>query len=134
MLLRCQRDARFPDVRGRRVLFLPIVAAAGLLAASPGEKTVTAKPSPPAPPGPYGGPAGARAIRERLRQYPKTKLDFDRALLDPAENRVLLKLIDASRILDSVFLAQVSEENAGLRVAILRTVNSQPAALEVFRC
>ncbi|HKA35645.1 MAG TPA: peptidase [Thermoanaerobaculia bacterium] len=120
-------------MRGRRVLFLPIVAAAGLLAASPGEKTVTAKPSPPATPVPYGGLAVAPDIRERLRQYPKTKLDFDRALLDPAENRVLLKLIDASRILDSVFLAQVSEENAGLRVAILRTVNSQPAALEVFR-
>ena len=132
MLLRCQHSARFPAVPGRRLL-LPILAAAGLLAASPEKPAVTSGPSPAAASAPYDGLAVAPDIRERLRQYPKTRLDYDRALLDPKEGRVLLKLIDASRILDSIFVSQVSEENAALRVSILKTVNRDPAALEVFR-
>src|SRR5262245_21376557 len=134
MLLRCQRGARFPGVRGRRLFLLPILAAAVLLAASPEQAPVTAKPSPAADSAPYGGMAVAKDIRERLRQYPKTKIDFDRSLLAPEENRVLLKLIDASRILDSIFSNQVSEENPAVRVAILKTVNTdRAAALDVFR-
>jgi len=106
------------------------------LRAGPIPVTTTPKPSPakaPAPAVPYDGMAVAPDIKERLLQFPRTKLDYDRSLLDPADGRTLLKLIDASRILDSIYFTQVSEDNPKVRVSILRTVNSQPAALDVFR-
>ena len=135
MLIRCQRDARFPPVGAIAVLLAAVLTAAAGSEPGPGKTPVTTRTAPaaPAPEVPYGGRKVAPDLRDRLRQFPRTRLDFDRTMLDPAENRTLLKLIDASRILDSIFSIQVSEENPEVRIAILRTVNSDPAALEVFR-
>jgi Peptidase family M49 len=57
----------------------------------------------------------ARDIPERLRQLAPTPIDYDRALLDPKETQVVAKLIDASRFMNDIFLAQVSERNPALR-------------------
>src|SRR5712692_6135536 len=50
-------------------------------------------------------------IPARLAQLPATRVDYDRRLLDEKETRTLQKLIEASHVLDEIFLRQVSEEN-----------------------
>ena len=57
-------------------------------------------------------------LAERLAKLPKTPLDYDRTLLDERERRVVDKLIEASRLMDEIFLQQVSEENPALRGAL----------------
>ena len=54
-------------------------------------------------------------IPARLAQLPRTRIDYDRKLLDERETRVLGKLIEASRFLDEIYLRQVSLENPDLR-------------------
>ena len=64
-----------------------------------------------------GGAADAATpdIPARRKRLPLTPIAFDNALLDQRESRVVRKLIDASRLLDDVFLRQVSQENPALR-------------------
>jgi hypothetical protein len=60
-------------------------------------------------------PAVAPDIAKRLPQLPGTVIDYDRSLLDENERQVVAKLIEASRLIDEIFLRQVSEENPGTR-------------------
>jgi hypothetical protein len=71
-----------------------------------------------------GQPAGAAAasglglapdISERIRKFARTPIDYDRTLLDAKETQVVAKLIEASRFMNDIFLAQVSEKNRQLR-------------------
>jgi len=48
---------------------------------------------------------------QRLAQLPKTVVDYDRALLNEEEQRVVAKLIEASKFMDEIFWLQVSEDN-----------------------
>lgn len=52
-------------------------------------------------------------IEQRRKQLPKTVIDYDRSLLNPQEQQVLAKLIEASRHMDAIFYRQVSEKNPG---------------------
>jgi len=54
-------------------------------------------------------------IPEQLKKLPRTPIDYDRALLDDRETRVLAELIEASRPIGEIFLLQVSEKNPALR-------------------
>lgn len=54
-------------------------------------------------------------IQERLAKLPETVIDYDRHLLNEEEQRVVAKLIEASRHIHDIFLRQVSEDNPGLR-------------------
>jgi hypothetical protein len=54
-------------------------------------------------------------VSRRLSQLPKTTVDYDRSLLNDEEQRVVAKLIEASRAIDEIYWAQVSDENAEYR-------------------
>lgn len=54
-------------------------------------------------------------ISERLRKLARTPIDYDRTLLDAKETQVVAKLVEASRYMNDIFLAQVSEKNRPLR-------------------
>jgi Peptidase family M49 len=133
MLIRGQRDARFPCVRGRISLFRFAFLAAAILwgagAAPVSEKT----PAPASPAPAQEGPRFAPDIAQRLRQLPPTRLDYDHSLLDERETGALWKLIDAARLIDGIFLRQVSEENPRLRESLQLAVNRQPGANDALR-
>ena len=75
-------------------------------------------------------------IPARLKRLPATPITFDGALLDQRETRTVRKLIEASRLLDEVFLRQVSRENPALRDRLAAEaragVPGAPAALALF--
>ena len=60
-------------------------------------------------------PEIAPDIQERLAKLPETVIDYDRTLLNPEEQKVVARLIEASRYIDEIFWRQVSEENPELR-------------------
>jgi hypothetical protein len=58
-------------------------------------------------------------IERRVRQFAPVTLTFDEKLLDARQKRVLKKLVEASNLLDAIFLAQVWRQNPELE-AMLR--------------
>lgn len=54
-------------------------------------------------------------IEERLAQFPETVIDYDHELLNAEEQKVVAKLIEASREIHEIFFLQVSEENPAAR-------------------
>jgi Peptidase family M49 len=105
---------------GTLLLFL-----VGLAAACSREK---ASPAPGPPAGGASGLVFAPDIAERLRKLAPTPIDYDRTLLDPKETQVVAKLIDASRFMNDIFLAQVSEKNPALRDQVAVAVDRGDAA------
>ncbi|MCA1583000.1 MAG: peptidase [Acidobacteria bacterium] len=91
---------------------------------------------------PVAGRSGADAmaiapdVPARVRQFPPTRIDYDRTLLDERETRTLQLLIEASRELDAIFARQVSEEVPSTRQALERVGGDQRplavAAIEYF--
>lgn len=72
-------------------------------------------------------------LAERLRQLPRTPIDYDRSLLDERETKVLMKLIEASRTLDEIFLRQVSRENPRWRTELENAARlGQPGAADAL--
>ncbi len=68
-----------------------------------------------------------------LAQLPATPITYDSRLLDERETRVVRKLIDASRLLDEIFLRQVSQENPALRDQLAAEVRmATPGAPKAF--
>ncbi len=57
-------------------------------------------------------------VPQRLAQLPKTVVDYDRSLLNPEEQQVVAKLIEASQHIDEIYWLQVSEENPQLRAKL----------------
>jgi hypothetical protein len=76
-------------------------------------------------------------IPERLRKLPPTPIDYDHALLDAKETRVLAELIEASKPMGEIFLRQVSDKNPALRRWLTsqtsRQVTGAADALALFR-
>lgn len=72
-------------------------------------------------------------IAQRLRQLPDTRIDYDRSLLNENERQVVARLIEASRLLDGIFLQQVSEENPALRVKLVEMAASSAASRDALR-
>jgi hypothetical protein len=54
-------------------------------------------------------------IHERLGKLPQTLIDYDLNLLSAEEQKVVAKLIDASRYMNETFLLQVSQQNPAVR-------------------
>ncbi|MEP7132066.1 MAG: peptidase [Acidobacteriota bacterium] len=126
---------------------LPFWAVLSLSAALSGCGSAVKPPGggpPPAPPGPAtpATPAAADSLAiapdvpARVRQFPATRIQYDRALLDDRETRTLELLIDASRELDAIFARQVSEEVPSMRQALERVRGENRgiavAAIEYF--
>ncbi len=75
-------------------------------------------------------------ITQRLRQFTRTRIDYDRSLLDARETRTLQVLIEAARVLEGLFAGQVADEVPSMRERIARLVRERrpnaEAALEYF--
>ena len=74
-------------------------------------------------------------IEARLQQLPATRIDYDRTLLNDEERRVVAKLIEAARIIDSIFWLQVSEKNREWQGTLVQAATWSPkhaAALQYF--
>lgn len=80
---------------------------------------------------PNGGPDGSAGdapalasgvtsaeLRERVAQFAPAQIDFDATILQPWERSVLAKLVEASDVLDEIYLLQVSRENLEWRRAL----------------
>jgi hypothetical protein len=71
---------------------------------------------------PAATPAGSLevlpGVEDRLKQLPKTVIDYDRSLLTDNEKQVVAKLIEASKSIDEIYWRQVSEENPALRTRL----------------
>ena len=52
-----------------------------------------------------------KTIEERIAQFAPTELSFDETLLSETDKRVLKKLVEAARLMDEIFLRQVSPRN-----------------------
>lgn len=90
---------------------------AALLATLPlacATSTQTAIPS-AVPSAPRGKLEIAHDVELRLRQVPKTIIDYDRSLLDDNERQVVALLIEASRLIEEIYWRQVSEQNPDYR-------------------
>src|SRR5260370_40876415 len=86
-------------------------------ATAPGAPAAAATPAAAALSGP-GRLAVAPDTPQRLAQFPRTAVDYDRSLLNDNERAVVAKLIEASKLIDEIFWRQVSEENPVARAQI----------------
>ena len=115
---------------------LCLLAALGAACAANVKKTPDAPKTEPAGPAAAVTPAAAPApfgaaeelwlspdISERLRQFPATRIDYDRSLLDEKETRVLQLLIEASRPIEEIFARQVAEDVPSRREELARIVS-----------
>jgi hypothetical protein len=98
-------------------------------------RTPGAAPQPPAAPASPASTAGeASASKElpaKLKQFPRTVIDYDRSLLNENERQVVAKLIEASKYMDDIFWLQVSPNNPEWRRR-LAADPSKHAELEYF--
>lgn len=62
-------------------------------------------------------------VELRVRQLPKTRIDYDRSLLGENERAVVAKLIEASKFIDEIYWRQVSEDNPRYRQQLATQVN-----------
>jgi hypothetical protein len=83
-----------------------------------------------APPAPTPAPANVGGKLEvlpgtelRLRQLPKTVIDYDRSLLDENERQVVAKLIEAAKLIDEIYWRQVSADNPAWRTRLAAQAN-----------
>ena len=60
-------------------------------------------------------------VAQRVKQLPRTVIDYDRSLLDDNDRQVVAKLIDASKQIDEIFWRQASEENPDFRAMLEKT-------------
>jgi Peptidase family M49 len=63
-------------------------------------------------------------VELRLRQLPKTVIDYDRSLLNDNERAVVAKLIEASKFIDEIYWRQVSEQNPDYRKQLAAQVTA----------
>ncbi|HEY3056385.1 MAG TPA: peptidase [Thermoanaerobaculia bacterium] len=97
---------------------------------------------PPATTTPEIAPVAAEAklavapdVAARVKQLPRTTIDYDRSLLNENERQVVAKLIEASKSIDEIFWRQVSEQNPELRTRLQRQSGASPtdcAAYDYF--
>ncbi len=57
-------------------------------------------------------------VEARLKQLPKTVIDYDHSLLNDNEKQVVAKLIEASKFIDEIYWRQVSEDNPSYRTRL----------------
>lgn len=74
-------------------------------------------------------------LEGRLKQLPRTVIDYDRSLLNENERQVVAKLIEASRLMDEIYWRQVSERNPEWRAMLASAAKTSPRqamALDYF--
>lgn len=74
-------------------------------------------------------------IPQRLKQFPRTVIDYDRNLLTENEKRLVAKLIEASRFINDIYWIQAAEENPGVRARLVAEAAKSPdvaTALQYF--
>jgi hypothetical protein len=107
---------------------LPFFLVAFAFGCSP-EKSSTTSGRPEGVSPAASGLALAPDIPDRLRKLARTSIDYDHGLLDARETDVVGKLIDASRLMNDIFLSQVSEANPAMRGRVVTAVEQgNPAA------
>ena len=57
-------------------------------------------------------------VAQRVKQLPRTVIDYDRSLLTDNDRQVVAKLIEASKQIDEIFWRLVSEDNPDLRAKL----------------
>jgi hypothetical protein len=62
-------------------------------------------------------------IQQRLSKLSETVIDYDRSLLNAEEQKVVAKLLEASRPIDDIFMRQVSQNNPALRAELITLAN-----------
>lgn len=73
------------------------------------------------------------ALRDRVAQFAPAVLDFDDSTLQPWEKQVLVKLVDASRLIHEIFFVQVSPKNPEYLARLQgETGEGKQAALDYF--
>ena len=60
-------------------------------------------------------PGVSSDVPSRLAQLPETPIDYERSLLTEQQREVVARLIEASKLIDEIFLRQVSEDNPEVR-------------------
>ena len=101
---------RFPT----QVALAATLALLTILSCAPVEESVVEESQPEA--------RFATDVADRLAKLPDTEIGVDPDLLDKSERDVLMKLVEASRYMDRIFLRQVSEQNPEWRAAIEKDV------------
>jgi hypothetical protein len=93
----------------------------------PSASATPAAPSAATPPTAAVGPI-APDIAARLAKFPEAPIGVDESKLDPSAKAMLRKLIEASQIMDEIFLRQVDPGNPALR----RALAEDPAAKDAL--
>jgi hypothetical protein len=70
-------------------------------------------------------------VAQRLEQFVPTDIDFDEKLVSPKDRKVLVKLVEAARIIDDIYLDQVSPTVRGVRAQLVEQ-KAPAAALGYF--
>lgn len=119
-----------PVTSGKPAPAPPASAAAQSAPSAPTAAAAAAAPASPAASGDRERLTIAPDVSDRLRQFPSTRIDFDRSLLDERETQTLRILVDASRDLEAIFAQQVALEVPSLRERLGRMVaEHDPAAI-----
>lgn len=74
-------------------------------------------------------------IKQRLAKFPQTVIDYDRNLLNAEQQKVVAKLIDASRYIDEIYWRQAAPDNEAVRKQLVQLAAKSPVykeALEYF--
>lgn len=80
-------------------------------------------------------PKIAPDIEKRLAQLPRTSIDYDKTLLSENDKQVVIKLIEAAKIIDSLYWLQVSPNNLALNAELTRAAKKSKTynfALQYF--
>ena len=73
----------------------------------------------------------ANDVPRRLAQFSPTDIDFDEKLVSPGNRKVLVKLVEAAKILDEIYQRQVAPDNPELRQKLVQQ-NAPRAVLDYF--
>lgn len=77
--------------------------------------------------------ADVEHVANQLKKLVPVVITYDESILSPEENRVIAKLVEASRIMDEIFLRQVYGENPELREALAQSTDPESRrVLEYF--
>ena len=112
------------DVNEKRHVALP-----GVSAGSPVAVVATAPAAPTVEPPPAAAEEASRVapdVPTRLKQFPRTEIDYDRTLLNDNEKRIVAKLIEAAGYMNDIFWLQSAEENPKTREQLVKDAASSP--------
>jgi hypothetical protein len=108
----------------KRFAVLLLLALAACQKESPAPSPATSTAAPAAAPATKGNVLAD--VPQRVKQFPRTVVDYDHSLLSDNDRAVVAKLIDASKQIDEIFWRQVSEDNPALRQQLSANSSHSP--------